>query len=146
MTTIAWDGVCLAADRLSTYGNTKVFAHKIHRLGEFYGAGAGTVHEIFEVQEWIRGGCDPEQRPTLEEGCAVLLVHVKSGRAYCAVGRRPYLARVHAKHTAIGSGSEFAMAAMDFGKSAVEAIRYASKRDVNTGLGVDSFAVKKRKK
>ena len=37
----------------------------------------------------------------------------------------------------IGSGCEFALAACDLGKTAVEAVEYASTRDVFTGGGVD---------
>lgn len=41
--------------------------------------------------------------------------------------------------TAIGSGSEFAIAAMDFGCSAQGAIEYASTRDSNTGEKVSAW-------
>lgn len=40
---------------------------------------------------------------------------------------------------AYGSGGNFALAAMDFGKSAAEAVAYAATRDVWTGGKVNSF-------
>jgi ATP-dependent protease HslVU (ClpYQ) peptidase subunit len=43
---------------------------------------------------------------------------------------------------AIGSGGDFALAAMDFGKSAKEAINYAKTRDSATGGRVRVFDVK----
>ena len=46
------------------------------------------------------------------------------------------------KYAAVGSGAVFAIAAMDCGKSAVEAIRIAKKRDVNTGGRIRTIKVK----
>lgn len=43
---------------------------------------------------------------------------------------------------ALGSGFEFALAAMDFGKTAVEAVEYTKTRDSNTGGKVYEFDVK----
>ena len=40
-------------------------------------------------------------------------------------------------YTAIGSGSVFAVAAMDFGADAESALKYAATRDLQTGCGVD---------
>lgn len=46
---------------------------------------------------------------------------------------------------AIGSGYAFAFAAMDFGKSAVDAVEYAKTRDSGTGGEVGCFYIKKLK-
>lgn len=43
---------------------------------------------------------------------------------------------------AIGSGWQFALSAMDFGKSAKEAIKYAATRDVGTGGKISVIKVK----
>ncbi|MBQ4836243.1 MULTISPECIES: proteasome subunit alpha [Pseudoalteromonas] len=42
---------------------------------------------------------------------------------------------------AIGSGANWAIAAMDFGKSALEAVQYACKRDKSTGGKVHTFSL-----
>jgi len=42
----------------------------------------------------------------------------------------------------VGSGQYFAMAAMDFGKSAKEAVKYAATRDIYTGGKVHEFKLK----
>lgn len=42
---------------------------------------------------------------------------------------------------AVGSGSNFALAAMDLGKSATEAVEYAKTRDSNTGGSVHSYKI-----
>lgn len=44
-------------------------------------------------------------------------------------------------HTALGSGSSFAIAAMDHGATAIEAIEYAMTRDVFTGGKVFHYEV-----
>ncbi len=46
---------------------------------------------------------------------------------------------------AIGSGWQFAIAAMDFGKSAKQAIEYAMTRDNGTGGGVDCVRIRTAK-
>ncbi|KZN54211.1 hypothetical protein [Pseudoalteromonas luteoviolacea] len=47
---------------------------------------------------------------------------------------------------AIGSGANWAIAAMDFGKSAMEAVQYACKRDKSTGGTIHSFSLKNTSK
>lgn len=42
-----------------------------------------------------------------------------------------------------GSGRDFAIAAMDFGSSAKQAVKYAATRDCGTGGKVNTFKVKK---
>ncbi|MPW30475.1 hypothetical protein F9L16_15925 [Agarivorans sp. B2Z047] len=42
---------------------------------------------------------------------------------------------------AIGSGSSYAIAAMDFGKNSKEAVRYAAQRDNKTGPNVSTYKV-----
>lgn len=49
------------------------------------------------------------------------------------------------KPLAIGSGWQFALAAMDFGKTAKQAIEYAATRDNGTGGGVDYVRIRKTK-
>lgn len=43
------------------------------------------------------------------------------------------------KHFAIGSGCDFAIAAMTSGKTPLEAVKIASKHDANTGLGFKEY-------
>lgn len=45
--------------------------------------------------------------------------------------------------SAIGSGENFALAALDFGKSAEDAVKYAAKRDSGTGVKVSVYSVEK---
>lgn len=45
------------------------------------------------------------------------------------------------ENTAIGSGGDFALAAMDFGKDAKEAVEYAATRNVFTGGRITVFDV-----
>lgn len=43
--------------------------------------------------------------------------------------------------SAFGSGADFAIAAMDLGKSSSEAVKYASTRDIYTGGEIESFDI-----
>src|SRR5687767_2969429 len=43
------------------------------------------------------------------------------------------------KYEAMGSGEQFALAAMDFGKSAKEAVKYAATRDAGTGGKIKTY-------
>ncbi|MBQ4812242.1 proteasome subunit alpha [Pseudoalteromonas luteoviolacea] len=47
---------------------------------------------------------------------------------------------------AIGSGANWAIAAMDFGKSAFEAVQYACRRDKSTGGRIHSFCIRNKAK
>lgn len=44
-------------------------------------------------------------------------------------------------HTAIGSGTPFAIMAMDLGLGAIEAVKATAKRDINTGGRIRSFKI-----
>lgn len=46
---------------------------------------------------------------------------------------------------AVGSGMNYAMAAMECGKSPIEAVKIASKFDRSTGMGFKSFDIKLKK-
>jgi len=69
---------------------------------------------------------------TVELECFCLMIHKGKGYRITQEGNR-YLTSELTYCDAIGSGWQFAMAAMDFGKSAKEAVQYASKRDIYTG-------------
>lgn len=52
--------------------------------------------------------------------------------------------KVDQKYYAVGSGSSFAMAAMEAGKTPLQAVKIASKFDLYTGLGFKSINLKKK--
>lgn len=140
MTTIAWDGKTLAADKQATCAGSKFrVANKIEAIPGGYIACAGKISQIYHFLRWYRGG-RKGKTPELEEFCAIAIVR---GNVVLWDGDSEVPCRPDEK-LAEGSGWKWALAAMDFGKTAVEAVQYASTRDNGTGCGVDYVTIKKR--
>lgn len=135
MTTIAWDGKTLAADRLLSCGNARYTVAKIRRLddGRLIGA-AGTDGPA--AMEHVAGNMAalPED---LKKGETTVCVIHPGGRAEHWNGESRYV--VLDPFWAIGSGRDFATAAMHLGKTAAEAVEIAARFDNGTGLGVDTM-------
>jgi hypothetical protein len=137
MTTIAWDGKMLAADRCScSAGCFRFPITKLKRLkdGRLY-ASAGDTSDGVLVRQWLDG--EIPDKPKIDEDSFVALI-VSSDGAFRMEGKLVSWP-VEAPH-AIGSGREYAIAAMYLGKSAVEAVEIAALFDPNTGMGVNSAA------
>ena len=132
MTTIATDGRSMAGDGLITENDHICLTdyQKVRRLrdGRLVGF-CGNSFNWDSFAEWLDGGAQ-DAPPTMTEGfgCIVLkpdgsiVQYDKDGRSF----------REEAP-CAIGSGTRFALAWMDAGHSAEEAIAYACKRDIYTG-------------
>ncbi len=141
MTVIAWDGKTLAADRKSTYGNTTRSTTKIHRVGAAlvgYSGGASVGNEVIA---WFRDGADPQKFPAMQrdkDEHVNLLVVYADERIHEYI-RTPFPEVVEDKFVAIGSGRDFALAAMHLGQSAAQAVELACRLDANCGQGVDSM-------
>lgn len=139
MTTVAWDGTSLAADRRCSGSAGSAAVGKIFRLkdGRLL-AGAGTYDDIVEVVAWLEAGAKEAKRPKLgdrDDGSDILLID--GGRAYWLTW--PHLRPVlfNERFTAVGSGGPYALGAMAAGKSAKEAVEIAARFDNMTGHGVD---------
>ena len=141
MTTIAWDGKTLAADTLATdpWG-LKDYGTKIIYGNGWIGGCAGQRHEIakwkkvalslsFEevlelgVPDWHKDDNDP----------AILITNGKG--SYRATGG--VFMKNQREFWAIGSGRDFALAALYCGKTAREAVEVAMAFDNGTGGEVE---------
>ena len=138
MTTIAWDGKTLAADRQAHHGtsNTKYERKKLSVLDGKAIAGAGRASLNDAMTNWITCGGD------LPDACkeGEYTVVVAKGENNCEVYEGvpiPLVIPAGVK-LAWGSGAQAAMAAMECGKNAEEAIQIASRVDLDTGMGYDS--------
>jgi ATP-dependent protease HslVU (ClpYQ) peptidase subunit len=140
MTTIACDGKSMAGDGLTT-DNDVVCSRdtvKVRRLGDGRLVGfCGNGFNYGPFQQWLEGGCEGDPPKVIEGlGCMVLtpagilLSYDEHGRAY-----------VEKDKWAIGSGQRFALAAMDLGKSAAEAVAYAATRDIFTGGVITALSI-----
>ena len=149
MTTVAWDGRTLAADRQVTYGNTRAAGRKLFDCAEYIYAASGTAFEAELIARWLRDGARPSSRVRLEDDeghrCGIV-VQKADGRAFVAQGRTVVLVGHREAPLACGSGCDFALAAMAMGKSAVQAVRFAERFDIYTGLGVDLWRFRERRR
>lgn len=139
MTTVAWDGINLAADTLSQ-DNWGLIEHrsKIYKSDEWVAGGAGELHcllnwykvvkgfpviEVVDagIQNWDKDKNDP----------SIILVCRSSKQAWRLTGG--VFVSIGRNFHAIGSGRDYALAAMYCGKSAAEAVQVAMNFDNNTG-------------
>lgn len=139
MTTIAFDGRYLAADRLCNASGTKERVHKIFRCARFLYGGCGPTGEVMEVAHWLRSGAAWKEAPEFSEaevrGVAVRVG--KSPKAFLVCGKTARLMPIAERFFAAGSGRDAARAALFMGASARDAVLIAAKVDLCTGLGVD---------
>ena len=141
MTTIAWDGRSLSADRKATAGTMSMTTQKIHLLpdGSLLGF-AGSLSEGLLLVRWFSEGCPKKKSPKIAETDAI---HVtKKG----AVLYEPSLVAIPVLDPvfAIGSGSDYARGAMAMGADSRRAVEVAALFDPNTGLGVDTLMLESR--
>lgn len=142
MTTIAWDGKIFAVDTLVTCdGGRCAHSSKLFRWptqgGERIVAGAGELSQLAGLCNWLQ---NPEGDKPVVEKIEAIALSVFNGQVqgvelfdYSLV---PFLMR---GPTAIGSGWRWALAAMDHGKNAIQAVEYAMSRDVFTGGEIEHF-------
>lgn len=146
MTTIAWDSrtKTMVGDRRSAYHGNGVT--KVRRIydGALVGF-AGCVETALAALDWVEvtlvqtggrlDGPGVPNRPDLSEPITLLVV-LPDGRAlYCHEKLR--FIPVSGPHFAIGSGGGYAMGAMAFGATALEAVRIAAHYDDATGSEFD---------
>lgn len=144
MTTIAWDGRTLAADKRAEYGGCIQVVTKIFRAGDCLVGGAGEASFILAMVEWVRAGRAAHEFPSSQrdkDDWQPVLVVEPNGLAM-VYERTPHPIRWERPFGAVGSGKQFAMAAMHCGKTAQEAVAVASEFDCGTGNGVDVLSLK----
>ncbi len=140
MTTIAWDGRELAGDRMATIGGTPIPYRKVFRVTAPNGRRAlvgysGSGAFVGAHLNWLRGG----ERPAFAHerfNWGVLLID-DAGIVWHRCAWADYWERLRVRNWALGSGADYALAAMALGRSAREAVRLAHRLDHQTGLGVD---------
>lgn len=132
MTTIAWDGKTLAADRrMAGYMTTC----KIFPVDGGYLAGAGAMDQLVEVAAYLQAVAD---KPDLPESQESEFIVVRGSEAFWLTWPHLREVRIRESFAALGSGSEFALGALAMGANAKTAVQVAAKFDPYTGGGVDT--------
>jgi ATP-dependent protease HslVU (ClpYQ) peptidase subunit len=130
----------LAADGRECTGDfvTSEKNQKIYPIKGGYIAAAGASTTIFEVIDWLNNGEDPSAKPKSKKFSAIIIKH---GHAYW-MDSELYPVEYDGDYAAEGHGWMFAWAALELGKTAKEAIKFASKFSVYTGGKIHSVIVR----
>lgn len=147
MTTIAFDGVTLAADRGSWTGGFHQPGKKVHRVTapdgrKFLVALMGNAAFATDVLRWLRGGPHPGAclAADQEYDCAVVIDEQR--RVWRLSGHRlTYREYPGRLHTA-GAWQEIAMGALMAGADAVKAVKITMQVSDYAARGVDSVRFK----
>ncbi len=142
MTTIAWDGTTLAADRAAWSGNKKYRVRKVHKVkatdgSQYLVAFAGDGNYAEAILTWMRGGQHPGEYPG-DDSIIVAVVVDERRRVWQLSSKALRYGRVLERIHSSGGGHEFAIGALEAGATAEQAIKIAIKRSDMAGLGVDS--------
>ena len=148
MTCIAWDGKTLAADKAyEFYDFSARIESKIIKINSTHGlegwaVGAGTASNVVGFCDWVNSGANLQDYSNYirsDNGNFSALIISKSGDAtlYC---NAPHGVKVKAPF-ALGTGMDFALAAMYLGKTAEEAVQVAAELAVGVSKEYDSVRV-----
>lgn len=146
MTTIAYrDGVLASDSRICREG--LILSDKMTKIwkltdGSLFG-GSGIPPFIATYRDWLQGGRVEKRPPLIDKECWSICVQIHLG------GR----VELHEEGGSsilpsdivfgCGSGRDFAIAAMDFGRSVADAVSYAMTRDPGSGGAVQILALER---
>lgn len=141
MTTIAWDGTTLAADRAAWSSGNKYRVRKVARIKapdgrRFLVAGSGDGSYASHLLAWMKGGPHPGAYP--DAGNFTIAVVIDEQRRIWRLDSNLRYMRVRERIHACGAGQDYAIGALEAGASARRAVEIAIKRSDYAGLGVDS--------
>ncbi len=140
MTIIAWDGKTLAADKAGANCGYLRAVTKIYRVPTGLVGFAGDGSRALALLEWFREGSDPAKYPDFQAGDdAVGCLHIGLDRRVSGYGHTPYPVFYEEAFDAIGSGRDYALAAMYLGHTARRAVEVASALDDSCGKGIDTL-------
>lgn len=139
MTVVIWDGKTLAADKQATNAGLKRRVTKLRRIRGHLCAVSGDFDYAQEVFHWFESGADPANYPACQrtENWVSFLV-ITPDRRILKYERSPYPADFTGDGVyAMGSGRDFAIAAVYLGFDAVKGVEVASVFEAGCGLGCD---------
>lgn len=141
MTTIAWDGRSMAADKGHWFGNVAIPITKLfcvyYEGNRCAVSGAGTARWILSAVEWLaKDACIREQTPPYLGNDGQLLLGNALGELFVFEGRMERT-RLNVPFFAIGAGGEMAMGALAAGASAKKAVEIVIQYGPGASNGVD---------
>ncbi len=140
MTCIAWDGKTMAADKQATASGQRRTVTKLFRIDWRIVAVSGDLDKGVEMVEWLRIGSPADKFPHFQRTDDFVSVMVLESIDKCLrYEQTPIPFVVEDKQWAIGSGRDYAIAAMHLGRTAAEAVAVACLFDVSCGMGIDTM-------
>lgn len=139
MTVICWDGKSLAADKQTNDNGLRLKTTKVHRVGDCLVGGCGDTVRVREMVEWLANGRKKDELPAFQRDastCVTLMVIEKSGKIL-HFWNSHVPAVIEDAFSAIGSGRDYALAAMLLGCDARRAVEIACHFETGCGNGVD---------
>lgn len=140
MTVVVWDGKKLAADKMVVSGDLRRTITKIRKIRGHLCAISGDFDRGQEILEWFARGAKPEDCPAFQKDNNdwVGLLVITPDKRVLKYERSPYpMDMTESGRHAIGSGRDFAYAALHLGEDAEGAVRVASELCPTCGHGVD---------
>jgi ATP-dependent protease HslVU (ClpYQ) peptidase subunit len=143
MTTVVYSNGVMAADRMACEGNnksgrmTKIFRVNGHLVGF---SGAADVSMM--LLRWFENGANAEDWPDPhDDGMEASMLVVTPTGQVLQYERFPVPLVMEHKHHGIGSGRDFALAALHLGLDPIKAVELACELDAYSGGGVDSLSL-----
>lgn len=137
MTTIAYKDGILAGDTMYTEGNIKGFnAKKLFKYKQILIGHSGWCDIVFHpkyLESLYRSLIKNSKLPEIFDGLEYSILAIKESKIYTASHDIPYFTVLPDKYYAVGSGKSIALSIMDYGGSAIDAVKIAIKRDVYSG-------------
>lgn len=135
MTTIATDGRRMVADTRAVHGATAFKTRKLYRVGSAVVGISGGFEDGLRFVQWLADGCPREDVPvTPPEEFGALVLDTNGVFKYEGEWvPMPILEQTWA----VGSGADFAVAAMRCGATVEDAVKVACGLDVYSGLPLD---------
>lgn len=138
MTVIATDGRTMAGDGLTVAGWTVICTdtQKLTRIkdGRIVGT-SGNAEDNQPFRNWLENGGD---KPKLSDDFSGLVLSPDGSITHYS---NTCIAWSASAPAAIGSGQDFALTAMDLGRSPVDAVKAACKRSMGCGGNITSMSI-----
>jgi ATP-dependent protease HslVU (ClpYQ) peptidase subunit len=145
MTVIAWDGKTLAADKQCTSSGYATAVTKIFRVNDGLVGFAGSPTHGMALLDWIKAGRNLDTWPASRDpgSTADILFINNEGKIFEYSGTGgPYPEPCEESFIAMGSGRDYALAALYLGHGARRAVEVACALDVFCGKGIDTLEPK----
>jgi len=143
MTCVAWDGKTLAADKRAVNSGMIFTVTKIFKVRGRLVAASGDFDRVNESVAWFAAGADPAKMPPYarDNSDFVAMLVIEKDGTILKYERSAVPFKIESPFYAIGSGRDYAMAAMHLGHSAMEAVEVACALDSGCGNGIDTLTL-----